>query len=111
MLTRFGEAARLSGDSPFPELCSREAAGWDGEWYRRAYFDDGTPLGSAESDECRIDSIAQSWSVLSGAGDPERSRVALEAVDRNLVRRAASLLQLPDPPFDHSALEPGYIKG
>ena len=88
-----------------------EQNGWDGEWYRRAYFDDGSPLGSAGNDECRIDSIAQSWSVLSGAGDPGRSRMAMDAVDRRLVRRDHALIQLLDPPFDKSALNPGYIKG
>ena len=85
---------------------------WDGAWYRRAWFDDGTPLGS--SVECRVpDRLAspQSWSVLSGAGDAERSRQAMDAVDRRLVRRDRGLIQLLDPPFDKSALNPGYIKG
>jgi cyclic beta-1,2-glucan synthetase len=88
-----------------------EAHGWDGEWYRRAYFDDGTPLGSRETDECRIDSIAQSWSVISGAGDPTRQRAAMESVDRHLVRRDARLIALLDPPFDQMAHDPGYIRG
>ena len=88
-----------------------EQNGWDGEWYRRAYFDDGSPLGSASNPECQIDSIAQSWSVLSGAGDAERSRMAMEAVDQRLVRRDHALIQLLDPPFDKSNLNPGYIKG
>ena len=88
-----------------------EQNGWDGEWYRRAYFDDGSPLGSASNPECQIDSISQSWSVLSGAGDAERSRLAMEALDRRLVRRDAALIQLLDPPFDKSPLNPGYIKG
>jgi cellobiose phosphorylase len=88
-----------------------EQNGWDGEWYRRAYFDDGSPLGSASNPECRIDSIAQSWSVLSGAGDADRSRMAMEAVDQRLVRREHGLIQLLDPPFDKSNLNPGYIKG
>ena len=88
-----------------------EKNGWDGEWYRRAYFDDGSPLGSSVNTECRIDSIAQSWSVLSGAADPERSRMAMEAVDERLVRREHGLIQLLDPPFDQSDLNPGYIKG
>ena len=88
---QFAELARLRGDTAFAERCQQEAAqlrqnieqhGWDGEWYRRAYFDDGTPLGSASNAECQIDSIAQSWSVLSGAGDPRRARTAMEAVDR-----------------------------
>ena len=85
--------------------------GWDGEWYLRAYFDDGSPLGSAGNPECRIDCIAQSWSVLSGAGDAERSHMAMEAVDRRLVQRDHGLIRLLAPPFDKSDLNPGYIKG
>ena len=120
VLTHFTALARLRGDAPFAERCEREAAqlrlsiernGWDGKWYRRAYFDDGTPLGSAQNAECQIDSIAQSWSVLSGAGEAGRSRMAMEAVDKRLVRRDHALIQLLDPPFDKSALNPGYIKG
>jgi cyclic beta-1,2-glucan synthetase len=88
-----------------------EAHGWDGAWYRRAYFDDGTPLGSATSDECRIDAIAQSWSVISGAGDPARQRQAMRAVEEHLVREDARLLMLLTPPFDHTPKDPGYIKG
>jgi cyclic beta-1,2-glucan synthetase len=84
---------------------------WDGAWYRRAYFDDGTPLGSASNDACRIDSIAQSWSVISGAGDPVRQGRAMAAVDAQLVRRGDGLLVLFAPPFDATRLEPGYIKG
>src|SRR6185295_4327013 len=76
-----------------------------------AYFDDGTPLGSSGNAECQIDSIAQSWSVLSGAGDPERARVAMNALDRRLVRRESALVQLLDPPFDSSDMDPGYIRG
>jgi cellobiose phosphorylase len=120
VLEDFSEVARLHGDLPFAARCREEAAqlrgsieehGWDGGWYLRAFFDDGTPLGSAGNPECRLDSIAQSWSVLSGAGDPERSRMAMEAVDRLLVRRDDGLIQLLDPPFDTSPLNPGYIKG
>jgi cellobiose phosphorylase len=128
VLVRFAEIARTHGDAPFAARCAREAAqvrrnieanGWDGDWYRRAYFDDRSPLGSAGSSECRIDSIAQSWSVLSGADDQalssglekKRSRIAMEAVDQHLVRRESSLIQLLDPPFDKSELNPGYIKG
>ena len=120
VLTRFAEVARGHVDNPFAEHCQWEAArvrqhieqhGWDGAWYRRAYFDDGSPLGSADNPECRIDSIAQSWSVLSGAGDPERSRMAMTAVDQRLVHRDQALIQLLDPPFDKSNLNPGYIKG
>ena len=88
-----------------------EREGWDGDWYRRAYFDDGTPLGSAVNAECRIDSIAQSWSVLSGAGDPDRARRAMAAVEEFLVRRGDGLVLLFAPPFDRSDVDPGYIKG
>lgn len=120
VLKQFQELARRRGDEHFVELCEREAAqlkshielnGWDGEWYRRAYFDDGTPLGTASNTECKIDSIAQSWSVLSGAGDPERTREAMNSLDKYLVHRDSSIIQLLDPPFDKSDLEPGYIKG
>ena len=120
VLTRFGEVARMHGDAPFGERCKDEALrlqstleqhGWDGEWYRRAYCDDGTPLGSRASPECSIDSISQSWSVLSGAADADRCRRAMNAVDERLVRRQDGLIQLLTPPFDVSALNPGYIKG
>jgi cyclic beta-1,2-glucan glucanotransferase len=97
------EAGRLRGNI--------EAHGWDGEWYRRAYFDDGTPLGSAVNSECQIDSISQSWSILSGAGTNGRMVQAMENLERRLVRKDARLIQLLDPPFDKSALNPGYIKG
>ena len=88
-----------------------ETAGWDGEWYRRAYFDDGTPLGSATSDECRIDSIAQSWSVISGAGRPDRRAQAMQSLERHLVREDVRILPLLTPPFDDTPHDPGYIKG
>ena len=87
-----------------------EAHGWDGEWYRRAYYDDGTPLGSAQGDECRIDSIAQSWSVISGAGDPARQTLAMRSLERHLVREDVGILLLT-PPFDRTEHDPGYIKG
>ncbi len=90
---------------------SLEHEAWDGDWYRRAYFDDGTPLGSAVNDACRVDSIAQSWSVISAAADPARGARAMAAVDEHLVRRADGLVLLLTPPFDHTPLEPGYIKG
>ncbi|MGH7445147.1 MAG: GH36-type glycosyl hydrolase domain-containing protein, partial [Longimicrobiales bacterium] len=88
-----------------------EAHGWDGEWYRRAYFDDGTPLGSAGNEECRIDAIAQSWSVISGAGDARRQAQAMQSAEQHLVRDDARLIQLLTPPFDKTPLDPGYIKG
>ena len=120
VLMQFTPLAQMRGDSAFAERCQREAAqlrqniehsGWDGEWYRRAYFDDGTPLGSAGNAECQIDAISQSWAVLSGAGDPQRARTAMAAADKRLVRRDDGLIQLLDPPFDKSDLNPGYIKG
>ncbi|MFL9923343.1 glucoamylase family protein [Herbaspirillum lusitanum] len=120
VLNRFAEIAVLHGDADFAAYCGDQAQqlqqqieqhAWDGEWYRRAYFDDGTPLGSSQNAECQIDSISQSWSVLSGAGAPERSRMAMQAVDRRLVRRDESLIQLLDPPFDKSEQNPGYIRG
>jgi cyclic beta-1,2-glucan synthetase len=84
---------------------------WDGEWYRRAYFDDGTPLGSRENTECQIDAIAQSWAVLSGAADPARARQAMSAVDERLVRRDEQVVLLLTPPFDRMKPSPGYIQG
>jgi cellobiose phosphorylase len=84
---------------------------WDGNWYRRAYFDDGTPLGSAQNEECRIDSVTQSWAVLSQEADPRRAARAMEAVRAQLVRRDAQVVLLLTPPFDRTPLDPGYIKG
>ena len=120
VLLKFAGTARAHGDEAFALRCEEEAAilqgnleehGWDGAWYRRAYFDDGTPLGSAGNDECRIDSIAQSWSVLSGAAPDTRRRQAMDSLERYLVRRDVGLIQLLEPPFDRSPLDPGYIKG
>ncbi|MDH4046123.1 MAG: hypothetical protein OEW06_16875, partial [Gemmatimonadota bacterium] len=88
-----------------------ERDAWDGAWYKRAFFDDGTPLGSAANDECQIDSIAQSWAVLSGAGDPDRARQAMDAVERRLVRQDDQLALLFAPPFDRTDRDPGYVKG
>jgi len=90
---------------------SLEAHAWDGDWYRRAYFDDGTPLGSVANPECRIDSIAQSWGVISGAAEPARAARAMAAVEEYLVRRDQELILLFTPPFDRAPLDPGYIKG
>jgi cyclic beta-1,2-glucan synthetase len=84
---------------------------WDGDWYRRAYFDDGAPLGSVQNEECRIDSLTQSWSVLSRAAQPRRAERAMEAVRAHLVRRDARLVLLLSPPFDRMTRDPGYIKG
>ncbi len=88
-----------------------ERDGWDGEWYRRAFFDDGTPLGSAHDTECRIDSIAQSWGIMSGAAEPGRVARAMAAVDQQLVRRPDGLILLLTPPFDRPPHDPGYIRG
>jgi cellobiose phosphorylase len=120
VLMQFTKVATSQGYNPLVEQLQKEAStlrqnieknGWDGEWYRRAYFDDGSPLGSASNPECKIDSIVQSWSVLSGAGDAKRSQLAMGALDKYLVRRNHALIQLLDPPFDKSDLNPGYIKG
>ena len=88
-----------------------EREAWDGAWYRRAYFDDGTPLGTADAAECRIDSIAQSWGAISGAADPARAQRAMQSVDQYLVRRGEQIVLLFTPPFDRTTLDPGYIKG
>ncbi len=88
-----------------------EENAWDGAWYRRAYFDDGTPLGSAQNNECQIAAIPQAWAVISGAANPERAQSAMAAVEKRLVRLDDKLIQLFDPPFDNGTLQPGYIKG
>ncbi len=88
-----------------------EEHGWDGDWYRRAFFDDGTPLGSAQNEECRIDSIVQSWGVMSGAADHHRQVRSMSSVEEYLIRRGDGLVILFTPPFDKSNLDPGYIKG
>ncbi len=120
ILMQFSRLAQSRQDTAFAERCLEQAGrlqqniekhAWDGQWYRRAWFDSGEPLGSSTNPECQIDSLPQSWSVLSGAGDPARSRQAMQSVDHRLVRRDAGLIQLFDPPFDTSALNPGYIKG
>ncbi|MDR3708685.1 MAG: glucoamylase family protein [Capsulimonadaceae bacterium] len=101
--THDAEAAKLAG------VIEKEA--WDGAWYRRAYFDDGTPLGSATSDEAQIDSLAQSWAVISGVADPARAVTAMASAEERLLREDWQLLLLFTPPFDKSAHDPGYIKG
>jgi cyclic beta-1,2-glucan synthetase len=88
-----------------------EESGWDGDWYRRAYFDDGRPLGSAQNEECRIDSIPQSWGVISGAADRNRAIHAMAGVEEHLIRRGDGLVMLFTPPFDKGSSDPGYIKG
>jgi cyclic beta-1,2-glucan synthetase len=120
ILVKFAKVANNQGDQEFAAQCNKEADqlkanldqhAWDGEWYKRAWFDDGTALGTSTNDECRIDSIAQSWSVLSGAGDKNRIITAMESAYDKLVRKDAGIIQLLDPPFDKSAMNPGYIKG
>ena len=85
--------------------------GWDGHWYRRAFYDDGTPLGSAQNDECRIDAIAQGWSIISGVAPESRVGSVLDAVDQHLVDERAGIIRLLTPPFDLTGHDPGYIKG
>jgi cellobiose phosphorylase len=120
VLAQFETVALRRGDAAFAERCAGEATrlraaleqhAWDGAWYRRAWFDDGSPLGTSGNAECRIDSIAQSWAVLSGAADAQRARSAMDAVDAQLVRRDAALIRLLDPPFEHSNPSPGYVQG
>ncbi len=120
VLTNFASVADMQHDDLFEEECNRQAGilrkninknAWDGDWYIRAFFDDGSPLGSNRNEECKIDSISQSWSVISGAGDVKRSEAALSSLNKFLVKEDAKLIQLLDPPFDKSNLEPGYIKG
>ncbi|MNZ04322.1 N,N'-diacetylchitobiose phosphorylase [compost metagenome] len=120
VMEQFTAIALEHGDAAFAARCNEQAAelrlnlerhGWDGAWYRRAYFDDGSPLGSASNDECRIDSIAQSWSVLSGVAPAERRRQAMDSLFEHLVRHDARLILLLAPPFDRSLPDPGYIKG
>lgn len=108
-----GEAARAERWSLHRDLlqAALEREGWDGDWYRRAYFDDGTPLGSGMNEQCRIDSIAQSWAVLSGAAEPDRAQRAMAAVDTLLIDRQNGLAPLFNPPFDKTAVDPGYVKG
>ncbi len=119
-LSAFAPVAKARGESERASAWQRHATvlreslereAWDGEWYLRGYFDDGTKLGSASSEECRIDSIAQSWAILSGAADPARGLRAMAALNEHLVRRSDGLVLLFTPPFDQTPLDPGYIKG
>ena len=120
VMRQFADLARRQGDDAFAQQCDDgrselaarlEAQAWDGNWYRRAYFDDGTPLGSKDNVECQIDSIAQSWAVLSGVGERQRVQQAMASVTARLVRPDARLVQLLDPPFDRAGPNPGYIAG
>ena len=119
-LRQFAAHASERGDATVAAECAAradayvtavEAHGWDGDWYRRAYFDDGSPLGSRGSDECQIDSIAQSWSIISGAGRPDRQTRALQSFEEHLVDSDERILMLLTPPFDETPRDPGYIKG
>lgn len=120
VLIRFIPVAELCKDAAFVDQLNKTAAelrkniedhAWDGKWYRRAYFDDGTPLGSAQNEDCMIDSIAQSWSILSNAAPQKRTQVAMKSVDEYLINRDKGLIQLLEPPFDKADMDPGYIKG
>ena len=120
VLWEFAKVADARGESQRAEKwrihvsalkAALEHDGWDGEWYRRAYFDDGTPLGSVQNEECHIDSIAQTWGIISGAAEPGRAARAMSAVDQQLVRSADGLILLLTPPFDKTTRDPGYIKG
>jgi cyclic beta-1,2-glucan synthetase len=109
---RRGEASRAAQWRTHAQALQQaiEHAAWDGDWYRRGYFDDGSPLGSASCEECRIDAIAQSWGIISGGADPERAARAMSAVDAQLVSRSDRLVELFTPPFDRGTHDPGYIK-
>jgi cyclic beta-1,2-glucan synthetase len=120
VLMRFAPLCEQRGESERAEEYRAWAASlgraadenaWDGAWYRRAYFDDGTPLGTRDAQECRIDAIAQAWATISGLGDPERAGIALDSVEEKLVRREDGLIALLAPPFDRMPHDPGYIKG
>jgi cellobiose phosphorylase len=120
ILNRFAETANLYNDTTFADICKEEAttlkanidkSAWDGEWYKRAWFDDGTPLGSNTNEECKVDSIAQSWSVLSGGGNESLIHTAMESAYKNLVQKDVGIIKLLEPAFDKSDMNPGYIKG
>ena len=120
VMTHFADVATSRGDRAFADRCASETArlraaiqesAWDGAWFRRGWFDDGSPLGTSANTECRIDSIAQSWAVLSGAGDVDRSKTAMASLDAHLVSREDKLIKLLAPPFDQSKPSPGYIQG
>jgi len=119
-LRNFADLAQRRGEHPPADRWRKHAAAlaqaldaqaWDGDWYRRGWYDDGAPLGSAVSEECRIDSIAQSWAALSGAAPPARAAQAMDQVERELIRPLEGLALLFTPPFDHTSHDPGYIKG
>jgi cyclic beta-1,2-glucan synthetase len=120
VLTDFAAITNSQKDIDFENECKENAAqlknniqknAWDGNWYLRAFFDDGSPLGSSRNAECSIDSISQSWSVLSEGGDEKRSLRAMDSLNKNLVRNDDKIIQLLNPPFDNADIDPGYIKG
>jgi cellobiose phosphorylase len=120
VLNSFAEISASRGDESRAAWCREcaaslrtalEADAWDGAWYRRAYFDDGTPLGSSQNDECQIDAIPQAWAVISGQADSDRRSKAMDSVYERLVREKDMLIALFEPPFDKGSLSPGYIKG
>lgn len=120
ILQRFIKIATIKNDLAFAGTCSEQAKllqknihqnAWDGQWFKRAFFDDGTPLGSHENDECKIDSIAQSWALLSKAADKQKANTAMESAYKYLVNKENGIIQLFNPPFDKSDMNPGYIKG
>jgi cellobiose phosphorylase len=120
VLEKFGPVARARGDEPFAATCldaaaalagALEAHGWDGDWFLRAYQDDGRPLGSALNDECQIDALPQSWASMAAVGDPGRRAQALDAMWERLLDADHGILKLFSPPFDHGSTDPGYIKG
>lgn len=120
VLHDFAELCELCNDSEKAKWCREQAAklaattereAWDGEWYKRGYFDDGSALGSHESEEAKIDSLPQTWGILSGAADPERAETAMKAVEEHLIREKDEMILLFTPPFDQSSQDPGYIKG
>jgi cellobiose phosphorylase len=118
-LTEFSHVARLMGDTERETLCLSSAKriakavdehAWDGQWYRRVSFDDGSWLGSQQNPECQIDAIAQSWAVISGLGDPERAASAMAASEARLIVPSMRMMKLLDPPFSHTRPDPGYIQ-
>jgi cellobiose phosphorylase len=120
VIDEFAPIAVRRGDAVFAQKLNRHAASlresiesqaWDGAWYRRAFYDDGTPLGSAANKECRIDSIAQSWSILSAAADPARAAQAMRSLDEQLVDERSGVMRLLTPPFNRVEKDPGYIAG
>nr|HPI39370.1 hypothetical protein [Pseudobdellovibrionaceae bacterium] len=119
-LIQFTEVASTRGDiekvqmwGAFAESlqASIEQNAWDGEWYRRAYYDDGTPLGSASQKECQIDSLSQTWAVISGAASEDRAQKSMESLEKHLIKKQDGLVLLFTPPFENTELDPGYIKG